>query len=599
MELFTYDVKSKNKLFLGRQYDHKSAVISFSGFKVDDPNDFVYLKLGEPVGKKYLLGDDLSVTITSEMTAKPAVMRGQLIEYRTTAEAEDEASYIKSSPVFYCQVAQSIRAEGTPDATDPTIDSAYAKIQGYEESAKASAETAKQAAEDASKVTVDVKNKVDKVRTATVGHMAIFTDDGNIADGGLPKGTDYTAGDNVQINGAVISATDTTYTAGDNVTISGNVISAKDTTYTAGANITIENGVISSSGGGSGTSYIAGDNISISGNVISATDTTYTAGADKYSANADIVIEDNVIYFDSTEIYNSITSLRQDAGDWAEENATKISSNSTAIKNLSATSHMHTNMSVLKQITADDLTSWNTAYTNSHTHTNKDVLDGIVSTDVTNWNTAYTNSHAHANKDVLDTLTADSIHTHTNKDILDGITSEKIGFWNTAYTNNHTHSNKSVLDGITSTLVTNWNTAYTNARYLTNSSVLKGITSTNVTSWNNKADKTDLPVAGTDYVTPATAASTYATLASAFLARTDTITDANNVPYGFGMYTVESTCSNIPSAQQYWLLSFLNDNGNGIQFARRTTKASGNYNQFYMRIKISGGWDTWVCFETI
>lgn len=39
------------------------------------------------------------------------------------------------------------------------------------------------------------------------------------------------AGDNIQINGNTISATDTTYTAGENVTITGTTISAKDTTY--------------------------------------------------------------------------------------------------------------------------------------------------------------------------------------------------------------------------------------------------------------------------------------------------------------------------------------------------------------------------------
>ena len=54
-----------------------------------------------------------------------------------------------------------------------------------------------------------------------------------------------TAGNNIQIEGNVISATDTTYTAGNNIQIEGNVISATDTTYTAGEGIRIDNGVIS------------------------------------------------------------------------------------------------------------------------------------------------------------------------------------------------------------------------------------------------------------------------------------------------------------------------------------------------------------------
>lgn len=53
------------------------------------------------------------------------------------------------------------------------------------------------------------------------------------------------AGNNIQINGNVISATDTTYTAGENVTITGTTISAKDTTYTAGENVTITGTTIS------------------------------------------------------------------------------------------------------------------------------------------------------------------------------------------------------------------------------------------------------------------------------------------------------------------------------------------------------------------
>jgi len=120
-------------------------------------------------------------------------------------------------------------------------------------------------------------------------------------------GQTYTAGENIQINNNVISATDTKYTAGTNVQISAqNVISATDTVYddtqvrdliaqeasernaadytlqtninkkqdklTAGTNITIDdNNVISATGGGA--TYTAGTNINITDNKISvATD---------------------------------------------------------------------------------------------------------------------------------------------------------------------------------------------------------------------------------------------------------------------------------------------------------------------------------------
>ena len=65
-------------------------------------------------------------------------------------------------------------------------------------------------------------------------------------------------------------------TAGSNIQINGTTISATDTTYSAGSNVSISaQNVISATD----TTYSAGSNVSISAqNVISATDTTYSAG---------------------------------------------------------------------------------------------------------------------------------------------------------------------------------------------------------------------------------------------------------------------------------------------------------------------------------
>lgn len=94
-----------------------------------------------------------------------------------------------------------------------------------------------------------------------------------------------TAGDNIQINGSTISATDTKYTAGANVSInSSNVISATDTKYTAGTNVQISQQ-----------------------NVISATDTKYTAGSN-------ISIDSN----------NVISAASQVQSDWAQSDNTKV-----------------------------------------------------------------------------------------------------------------------------------------------------------------------------------------------------------------------------------------------------------------------------------
>lgn len=93
----------------------------------------------------------------------------------------------------------------------------------------------------------------------------------DLSTGLATKQDTLTAGANIQINGATISATDTTYTAGTNITIDAdNKISATDTTYTAGNNIQINGTTISATD----TTYTAGDNITIdANNKISATDT--------------------------------------------------------------------------------------------------------------------------------------------------------------------------------------------------------------------------------------------------------------------------------------------------------------------------------------
>lgn len=69
-------------------------------------------------------------------------------------------------------------------------------------------------------------------------------------------------------------------------------------------------------------------------------------------------------------------------------------------------------------LTDSNIQKWNTQ---SHTHSNKTVLDGITSDNISNWNTAYTNNHTHSNKTVLDTITStkvsnwDGVVTNWNK----------------------------------------------------------------------------------------------------------------------------------------------------------------------------------------
>lgn len=91
-------------------------------------------------------------------------------------------------------------------------------------------------------------------------------------------------GNNLTLDGDILSAVNTTYTAGSNVSIDQNgKISALDSKYTAGENIIIDgdnkiSAIIPAGSGGDGMVYTAGDNVTITGNRISAKDTTYTAG---------------------------------------------------------------------------------------------------------------------------------------------------------------------------------------------------------------------------------------------------------------------------------------------------------------------------------
>ena len=155
-------------------------------------------------------------------------------------------------------------------------------------------------------------------------------------------GTSYIAGNNIQINGNVISATDTTYTAGANITIdANNVISTTGgggggTSYTAGNGIDISGTTISakiktsdsglvldSSGLSVDTNVIqplltAGSNISINNGTISATDTTYSNGnglnlssgtfSIKTYSNSGITVDSNGVSVDTSTIQTKLTA---------------------------------------------------------------------------------------------------------------------------------------------------------------------------------------------------------------------------------------------------------------------------------------------------
>lgn len=101
-----------------------------------------------------------------------------------------------------------------------------------------------------------------------------------------------------------------------------------------------------------------------------------------------------------------------------------------------------------------------------------------------------------------------------------------------------------------------------------------------------EAVKTNLAA---DYTSTANLDSVISAFDDIFSAKTSSVTDADNAP--MGMCTVSGkTCSNLPdTTNQYWLFTFFNANGNGIQFAKQTTQAF----VLYMRTKNNSGTSAW------
>lgn len=261
--------------------------------------------------------------------------------------------------------------------------------------------------------------------------------------------TKYIAGDNVQINGSVISATDTTYTAGENISIANNVISAEATNYTAGENITIENDVISATD----TTYTAGENISITGNVISASQNEYTAGEN-------VSIVNNVISATDTT-YTAGTNVSIDGNVISATDTTYSAGDNISIVNgaISATYAAGDNVT----ITNGTISATDTTYTAG---ANVNIVDGVISAT----DTTYT---AGDNISIVDGVISATDTTYTagdNVSIVDGV----ISATDTTYT---AGDNVSIVDGVISAT----DTTYTAGE---NVSITNGVISATDTTYS-------------------------------------------------------------------------------------------------------------------
>lgn len=126
------------------------------------------------------------------------------------------------------------------------------------------------------------------INESTVGGQTVY----EINAIGGSQGGDYVPGDNIQINGNTISATDTTYTAGDNVTISSNVISADNSTTKIVRGSAVSEDVVVTRQKGTGLELSS---------VVNGDETTYTIGSPWFTYNKEIQ------YTISANGYKSIT----------------------------------------------------------------------------------------------------------------------------------------------------------------------------------------------------------------------------------------------------------------------------------------------------
>ena len=66
----TYDINNIYPLPLGHAGDEGALTIRFAGFRRESPDSTVSLVMGSPIEQTIQLDEDLSVTVTDEMTAK-------------------------------------------------------------------------------------------------------------------------------------------------------------------------------------------------------------------------------------------------------------------------------------------------------------------------------------------------------------------------------------------------------------------------------------------------------------------------------------------------------------------------------------------------
>lgn len=223
----------------------------------------------------YSAGNGLSLngtTFSADTTVlQPKLTAGNNISITNNTISATDTTYTAGSGLDLTGTEFSIDNTVALKTDLPTVNNAVFTVQ------KNGVDVASFTANSAVDATANITVPTD---TAQLTNTAGYQTASDVASAISGKQDTLTPGNNIQINGNTISATNTTYSAGNGLDLTGTVFSADtdilQTKLTPGTNITIQNGVISSTGG----TYTAGNGLELTNNEFSIDDSIVALKSD-------------------------------------------------------------------------------------------------------------------------------------------------------------------------------------------------------------------------------------------------------------------------------------------------------------------------------
>lgn len=237
----------------------------------------------------YSAGNGLSLdgtTFSADTTVlQPKLTAGDNISITNNTISATDTTYTAGSGLDLTGTEFSIDNTVALKTDLPTVNNATFTVQ------KNGVDVASFTANSAVNATANITVPTD---TAQLTNTAGYQTASDVASAISGKQDTLTPGNNIQINGTTISATNTTYSAGTGLDLTGTVFSADtdilQTKLTAGDNISISNGVISSTG----PTYSAGTGIELTNNVFAIDDSIVALKSDiPVISSATLIIQRN------------------------------------------------------------------------------------------------------------------------------------------------------------------------------------------------------------------------------------------------------------------------------------------------------------------